>query len=90
MVKNLPPVRKTWVRSLGWEDPLEKGMTAHSSILALKNPHGLRTLLGHKDSNTTEQLSTHTHVLYLNKIYVTEQNSLLYKKGGLQFGEMLC
>ena len=34
MVKNLPAMRETWVRSLGWEDPLEKGMATHSSILA--------------------------------------------------------
>ena len=34
MVKNLPAVQETWVRSLGWEDPLEKGMATHSSILA--------------------------------------------------------
>ena len=33
-VKNLPVVRETWVRSLGWEDPLEKGKATHSSILA--------------------------------------------------------
>ena len=37
-VKNLPAVRETWVRSLGWEDPLEKEMAAHSSILAWKIP----------------------------------------------------
>ena len=34
MVKNLPAMWETWVRSLGWEDPLEKGMATHSSILA--------------------------------------------------------
>ena len=34
MVKNPPTVWETWVRSLGWEDPLEKGMATHSSILA--------------------------------------------------------
>ena len=34
LVKNLPAVRETWVRSLGWEDPLEKGTAAHSSVLA--------------------------------------------------------
>jgi len=34
MVKNLPAVQKTRVQSLGWEDPLEKGMATHSSILA--------------------------------------------------------
>ena len=34
MVKNMPAVQKTWVQSLGHKDPLEKGMAAHSSILA--------------------------------------------------------
>ena len=38
MVKNLPAKRETWVRSLGWEDPLEKGMATHSSILAWEIP----------------------------------------------------
>ena len=33
LVKNLPAVWETWVRSLSWEDPLEKGMAPHSSIL---------------------------------------------------------
>ena len=33
-VKNLPTMRETWVQSLGQEDPLEKGMATHSSILA--------------------------------------------------------
>ena len=32
--KNVPAMRETWVRSLGWEDPLEKEMATHSSILA--------------------------------------------------------
>ena len=34
LLKNPPAMRETWVRSLGWEDPLEKGKDAHSSILA--------------------------------------------------------
>ena len=38
LVKNLPAMQKTWVRSLGWEDPLEKGMATHSSILAWRIP----------------------------------------------------
>ena len=38
MVKNLPAVQETWVWSLGWEDPLEKEMAAHSSIPAWKIP----------------------------------------------------
>ena len=51
VVKNLPAVWETWVRSLGWEDPLEKGKAIHSSILAWRIP---RTVT---KSRTTEQLS---------------------------------
>ena len=38
MVKNLPAIQETWVQSLGWEDPLEKKMATHSSILAWRIP----------------------------------------------------
>ena len=38
MVKNPPAMRETWVRFLGWEDPLEEGMAIHSSILAWRIP----------------------------------------------------
>ena len=38
MVKNLPVVKETWVLFLGWEDPLEKGIATHSSILAWRIP----------------------------------------------------
>ena len=38
MVKHLPAMEETLVRSLGWEDPLEKGMATHSSILAWRIP----------------------------------------------------
>ena len=38
ILKHLPPMRETWVRSLGWEDPLEKEMATHSSILAWRIP----------------------------------------------------
>ena len=64
MVKNLLAVQETRVRSLGWEDPLEKGMTTHSSILAGES-HGQRgySLWGHKESDTTEPL-THTCYSY--------------------------
>ena len=59
MVKNLPAMWETWVRSLGWEDPLEKEMATHSSVLAWRIPRteesgGPR---GCKESDTTEQLS---------------------------------
>ena len=38
LVKNLPAVWETWVRSLGWKDPLEKGTATHSSILTWRIP----------------------------------------------------
>ena len=38
LVKNPSAMQETWVRSLGWEDPLEKGMATHSSILAWRIP----------------------------------------------------
>ena len=38
MVKNLPAMQETQIQSLGWEDPLEKGMATHSSILAWRIP----------------------------------------------------
>jgi len=49
MVKNLPAMQETWVQSLGWEDPLGKGMTIHSSILAWRiswteEPAGLQSM----------------------------------------------
>ena len=45
LVKNLPAVQETQVPSLGWQDPLEKEMATHSSILAGKS-HGQRSLGG--------------------------------------------
>ena len=58
MVKSLPARQETWVRSLGREDPLEKEMAPHSSILAGES-HGQRSLVGyspggHKEWDTTE------------------------------------
>ena len=38
MVKSLPAMQETWVRSLGWEDPLEKGIAIHFSILVWRIP----------------------------------------------------
>ena len=38
LVKNPLPMQETWVRYLGWEDPLEKGTATHSSILAWRIP----------------------------------------------------
>ena len=53
MVKNPPAVQQTWVQSLGWKDPLEKGMATHSSILAweipwTEEPGGLQPMGSHR------------------------------------------
>ena len=44
LVKNLPAMRETWVRSLGWEDALEKGKATHSSILVWRIPWTLESI----------------------------------------------
>ena len=58
MVKSLPAMQELWVQSLGQEDPLEKEMATHSSILAwripwMEEPGGLQSV-GCKESDTTE------------------------------------
>ena len=78
LVKNSPALPKTWVQSLGWDDPLEKGKATHSSILAWRIPrtrkklptpvfwpgefHGLYSPWGCKESDTSERLSLRWHV----------------------------
>jgi len=57
LIKNLPAMQETWVRFLGREDPLEKEMAIHSSILAWKipwteEPGGLQSM-GSQESDTT-------------------------------------
>ena len=62
MVKNLPVVWETWVRSLRWEDPLEEGIATHSRILAWRIPmdRGTWQATVHRiaKSDITERLST--------------------------------
>ena len=58
LVKNLPAMRETWVQSLGWEDPVEKGKATHSSILTWKIPWTI--VHGVAESDTTERLSLFT------------------------------
>ena len=61
MVNNLPAMQETQLRSLGWKDPLEKGMATHSSILAWRIPWteepGCYSPWAHKEMDTTERLS---------------------------------
>ena len=65
LVKNPPAMRETWVRSLGWEDPLEEGKATHSNILTEEFP-GLYSPWGHKESDTTKQLSLSSHIVSIN------------------------
>ena len=44
LVKYPPAMQETWVQSLGWEDPLEKGMATHSSILAWRIPWTIQSM----------------------------------------------
>ena len=44
LIKNPPAMRETWVQSLGWEDPLEKGKATHSSILAWRIPQTAKSV----------------------------------------------
>ena len=61
LVKNLPAKRETWVSSLGWEDPLEKGKATHSSILAWRIPWTIQSMgskrVGHARATFTEMWS---------------------------------
>ena len=81
MVKHLPAMQETQVWSLGQEDPLEKEMAIHSSILPGES-HGQRSLVGyspwgHKESDTTERL-THTHPIYITYILIYGNRKILH------------
>ena len=56
MVKNLPAMQETQIQSLGWEDPMEKGMATHSSVLVLRIPK-----TEEPGSDKTEQLTLSLH-----------------------------
>ena len=63
MVKNLPAMQETQVQSLGWEDPLEKGMATHFSILAWKipwteEPGGLQSMVSKRETRLNKKLGS--------------------------------
>ena len=63
MVKNLPAMEETWVQSLSHEDPLEKGLVTHSSILAYRiswteKPGGLQSMGSQSDTTETNTVTT--------------------------------
>ena len=73
MVKNPPTVQETQVQSLGREDPLEKEMPTHSSILTweipwTEEPGGLQSV-GSQESDTTDGL-IHTHIPFKSRVSI--------------------
>ena len=52
--RNPPAIWETWVRSLGWEDPLEKGMATHSSILAWRIPWTVQSMVPKSQTQLSE------------------------------------
>ena len=56
LIKNLPAVQETWVRSLAWEDSLEKGKATPTPVFQPGEFHGLYSPWGRKESDTTERL----------------------------------
>ena len=79
MVKNLPAMQETWVQSLGWEDPLEKGKATYSSILAWRIPWTVYSLWGLKELDKTKKLHFHLHsgiksigLFYFILVFVSE------------------
>ena len=79
MVKNPPAIRETRVRSLGCKDPLEECMTTHSSYVLpgespwIEEPGELQCPQGHKELDTTKQLSTTQ--AYTLDIYIIQSSS---------------
>ena len=66
MAKNLPAMQETWVLSLGWEDPLKKGMAMYFSIIAreipwTKEPGGLQSMGSQSRIQLSDLPHTHTH-----------------------------
>ena len=86
MVKNLPAIQETRVWSLGWEDPLEKGMTTHSSILAGKipwteEPGGLQSMGSQRVRHNWATILIHsgTHTQYLKVLISTYLSIFILK-----------
>ena len=82
MVKCLPTMWETWVKSLGWEDLLEEEMATHSSILAWKipwteEPGRLHSPWGRKESDMTERL--HFHFSYRKNWTFSKESGKLFK-----------
>ena len=72
LVKNMPAMRETWVPSLGWEDPLEKGKATHCSV-GPGEFHGQYSPWGCKESDATCKLNLHVRETGLKLVYSDPQ-----------------
>ena len=81
LAKNPPAMWKTWVRSLGWEDSLEKGKATHSSILAWKIPWTVQSMgsqrVGHDRMTFTHSLFGNIKLNNLKKKWPLHSNVIL-------------
>ena len=64
LVENPPAVQETWVWSLDWEDPLQKGAVTLSNTLAWRIPWPVYSLWGRKESDTSERLSLSVFICF--------------------------
>ena len=95
-LKRLPAMQESQVRSLGQEDPLEKEMATHSSILAWRIPRmeelgGLQST-GHKELDMTERLHFHFHLIFtleIPRFFLFPKSPENWKTGSKQAGEQL-
>ena len=75
MVKNPPAMQVSRIQSLGWEDPLEKGMVTHSSILAWRSPW-IEETWGHKEWDMTEWLTLSLSNVYISWSFINIYTSI--------------
>ena len=97
LAKNLPAVQETWVQSLGWEDPLEKEMATHSSILAWKiswteEAGGLQSMGSQRvgDNWATNTQHTAFFMVQLSHPYMTTGESIALTLQTLSAKWYLC
>ena len=84
-LKNLPAMQETWVRSLGQEDPLEKGIATHTSIFAWRILWTEELVdyspWSSKESDMTERLGTHTYMVYSEKsIFLRKSGNFVHTR----------
>ena len=88
LVKNPPAMQETWVGSLGWEDPLEKGNAAHFSIPAWRIPWAVQSM-DHRELDTTERVSLslceHFASSEMNSLFLTSVEMFIFPFWGLFF-----